>query len=140
MLFRSLRHFPLPKKVGKRYLERMIIAEVLDAIPFKEEEVDISWRLLREYGAHGALAIAVPKANIDAQVKLCSETGLKPKAAYAKATALALMAGADDASVGHWEAEHVDVGVGRWEEDRAEVQEPRNGVGLRLGETKKQYK
>lgn len=104
-----LRHFPLPKKVGKRYLERMIIAEVLDAIPFKEEEVDISWRLLREYGAHGALAIAVPKANIDAQVKLCSETGLKPKAAYAKATALALMAGADDAIVVHLESEHVAV-------------------------------
>ncbi len=104
-----IRHFPLPDKVRKRYLERMIVAEVLDGIPFEEDEVDISWRLRRDTGSHEALAIAVPKASINSQVKLAGETGLKPKAAYAQATALTLMADADDAIVVHLEPDHLAV-------------------------------
>ena len=95
-----VRHLQLPK-VKSRYLRQVILSEVLNTIPFDQEEVDISWRLRRRDGGREAFAVAVLKSNVDAQVRLVKDAGLRPSAAYAKATALAFLAGAPDAIVAH---------------------------------------
>ena len=95
-----MRHLHLPNISG-RYLEPTIVSEVLESIPFGADEVDISWHRQRSGSGQEVVAVAVPKENINGQVRLARGAGLTPKAAYSKASALALAAGFPDAIVIH---------------------------------------
>lgn len=95
-----MRYLQLPNVSG-RYLEPTIVSEVLETIPFGADEVDIFWRRRRSGPGQEVIAVAVPRGNIDGQVRLAREAGLSPKAAYSKASALTLAAGFPDAIVIH---------------------------------------
>lgn len=97
-----MRHLQVPKVTG-RYLEPMIISEVLDAIPFERKEVDISWRLVKGQNEQSVFAVTLPKDRVDTQVRLVRDSGLIPAAAYSKANVLALAAGIPNAIVVHLE-------------------------------------
>jgi hypothetical protein len=100
-----MRHLQIPK-VRLRYLEPVVVSEVLESLPFSKDEVDISWQLHRDKDEEGqsVYAIALPKQRVDSQVKLVKESGLVPAAAYSKASALALAAGVSDGILVHLEA------------------------------------
>ena len=55
-----LRHIPLPDVKG-RYLKEIVTAEVLDSVPFAQDEVDIQWRIEQGDGIREASVIAVPR-------------------------------------------------------------------------------
>lgn len=93
-----MRHFQLPRS-GGRYLENMVVSEVLDTIPFDGDEVDIMWRGQRNRTGQDVIAIAVPKDKIDGRVRLARDAGLPPRAAYSRASALAFAAGFPDSIV-----------------------------------------
>ena len=97
-----MRRLQVPKVTG-RYLEPMIISEVLDAIPFERKEVDIAWHLTKGQDEQSVFAITLPKDRVDSQVRLIRDSGLYPAAAYSKATVLALAAGIPNAIVVHLE-------------------------------------
>ena len=97
-----MRHLQVPKVTG-RYLEPMIISEVLDAIPFDKKEVDISWHLVKGEDEQSVFAVTLPKDRVDSQVRLVRDSGLYPAAAYSKANVLALAAGVPNAIVVHLE-------------------------------------
>ena len=97
-----VRQFQLPKVRG-RYLEPMVVSEVLDTIPFAREEVDISWRSDKRREGQDILAVAVPRQRVDSQVRFAKDAGLPPKAAYSKASALALATGLSDVILVHLE-------------------------------------
>ena len=97
-----MRQLQVPKVTG-RYLEPMIVSEVLDAIPFDKKEVDISWRLVKAQDEQSVFAVTLPKDRVDSQVRLVRDSGLFPAAAYSKANVLALAAGIPDAIIVHLE-------------------------------------
>ena len=97
-----MRNLQVPKVTG-RYLEPMIVSEVLDAIPFDRKEVDISWRLVKGQDEQSVFAVTLPKDRVDSQVRLVRDSGLYPAAAYSKANVLALAAGIPNAIVVHLE-------------------------------------
>ena len=97
-----MRHLQVPKVTG-RYLEPMVVSEVLDAIPFDKKEVDISWRLVRGQDEQSVFAVTLPKDRVNSQVRLVRDSGLFPAAAYSKANVLALAAGIPNAIVVHLE-------------------------------------
>ena len=79
-----MRHLQVPKVTG-RYLEPMIVSEVLDVIPFEKKEVDITWHMVKEQDEQSVFAVTLPKARVDSQVRLVKDSGLFPAAAYSKA-------------------------------------------------------
>jgi Tfp pilus assembly PilM family ATPase len=87
-----MRRLRIPKVRG-RYLQPVVTSEVLDSIPFDEDEVDLTWTLERNDEEQSVFAIALPKQRVDSQVSLVKEAGLIPAAAYSKAAALALASG-----------------------------------------------
>ena len=93
-----MRYIQLPN-MSSRYLEPTIVSEVLETIPFGAAEVDISWQRQRSGSGQEVVAVAVPRENIDSRVRLARGAGLTPKAAYSKASALALAAGFPEAIV-----------------------------------------
>ena len=97
-----MRHLQVPK-VNGRYLNPMIVSEVLDAIPFDKKEVDISWRLVKGQTEQSVFAVTLPKDRVDSQVQLVRDSGLFPAAAYSKANVLALASGIPNAIVVHLE-------------------------------------
>ena len=97
-----MRHLQVPKVTG-RYLEPMIVSEVLDAIPFEKKEVDITWHMVKEQDEQSVFAVTLPKARVDSQVRLVKDSGLFPAAAYSKANVLALATGIPNAIVVHLE-------------------------------------
>jgi len=97
-----MRHLQVPKVTG-RYLEPMIVSEVLDAIPFDKKEVDISWHLVKGQDEQSVFAVTLPKDRVDSQVRLVRDSGLYPAAAYSKANVLALAVGVPNAIVVHLE-------------------------------------
>jgi hypothetical protein len=101
-----IRHLRVPK-ARSSLLRQMIDSEVLETIPFEEEEVDISWKVRRDSVGQEAFAIAVPKASTDAQVQLIRDADVSPSAAYAKAVALAFAAGLPNGIVLHIEEDRV---------------------------------
>ena len=80
-----IRHLRLPK-VRRSYLDEMVLSEVLETLPFEQDEVDIRWHLRQDQTDTEAFAVAVPKSNIDGQVQLIKEAGLSPSAAYPEST------------------------------------------------------
>ena len=97
-----MRHLQVPKVTG-RYLEPMVVSEILEAIPFDKKEVDISWHLVKSQDDPSVFAVTLPKNRVDSQVRLLRDSGLIPAAAYSKANVLALAAGVPDALVVHLE-------------------------------------
>ncbi len=93
-----IRHFTLTK-VGKHYLEQVVLSEILDSIPFPREDVDIFWQAKRVGDEREVFAVAVAKQAMDSHVQQLRAAGLRPRAAYAKAVALASVAGVPDAVV-----------------------------------------
>lgn len=87
-----MRHLQIPRVRG-RYLEPVVVSEVLDSLPFSKDEVDIAWQLQKGEEGQSVFAVALPKERADAQVKFVREAGLIPEAAYSKASALALSSG-----------------------------------------------
>ena len=97
-----MRHLQVPKVTG-RYLEPMVVSEVLEAIPFDRKEVDISWRLMKDQDNQSVFAVTLPKNRVDSQVRMVRDSGLIPAAAYSKANVPALAAGVPNALVLHLE-------------------------------------
>jgi hypothetical protein len=95
-----MRHLRIPKVRG-RYLEPVVISEVLESLPFHKDEVDITWQLEKGEEGQSVFAIALPKQRVDLQVKVVKEAGLIPVAAYSKAAALALSCGVTDGIIVH---------------------------------------
>jgi hypothetical protein len=91
-----MRRLRIPKVRGK-YLQPVVTSEVLDSIPFDEDEVDLAWTLDKNDEEPSVFAIALPKQRVNSQVSLMKEAGLIPAAAYSKAAALALASGVPNA-------------------------------------------
>ena len=84
-----IRHLSLPK-INRRYFKQVVLSEVLDTIPFTEDEVDIAWWVKKNGIGHDVVAVITPKAAIDHQVQLLKAAGNRPAAAYPRALALAI--------------------------------------------------
>ncbi len=95
-----MRHMRLPR-VARRYVQQVILSEVLDSIPFSAEEVDVTWQLRRTETGQEVVAVAVPKVAMDSHVQAVREARMRPVATYSKATALAFAAGLPDVIVLH---------------------------------------
>lgn len=103
-------------QVGRRYLGRVVEAEVLGTIPFNGSEVDISWCIRRSTDGQEVFAVSVPKKAIDDRVSLATEGGASPSAAYSTTTSLAFAAGIPSALIIHVEGSSVSiVRVQNWE-------------------------
>lgn len=94
-LMRCLRLPP----VRRRYLAEVVASEVLESVPFSEAEVDLAWQARANGAGPEVFAVAVPKDAVDGHVRFLREAGLRPRAAYAKAVALAHAAGLPDAMI-----------------------------------------
>jgi len=99
-----MRNIQIPRVRG-HYLEPVVLAEVLDSLPFGKDEVDIFWRAQKDSETHSIFAVALPKKRLDSQVNAAKEAGLHPAAAYSKAVALALASGVPNGVVVHLEAD-----------------------------------
>ena len=83
-----LRHLHLPK-MRRRYLQDVIEAEVNETLPFSLEEIDLAWHAQKNGTGQDVMAVAVSKQTMDAHVQLLADAGLRPKAVYPRALALA---------------------------------------------------
>ena len=97
-----MRHLRLPR-TGRQHLKEIIHAEVVGSIPFDPFEVDISWLLRGDTAGHEVIAAAVPKGQMDSQVRLFDEAGGSLKAVYSKESALAFAVDVPDAIIVHLE-------------------------------------
>ncbi|MFQ5874792.1 MAG: PilN domain-containing protein, partial [Dehalococcoidia bacterium] len=100
-----MRYLELPK-MRRRYLDQAVASEILETIPFSQEEVDLTWEVRSEGEDQEVLAVALSKEVVDEQVQLLAGSGIRPKAAYSKAVALAHAAGVSDGIVLHIEQSH----------------------------------
>ena len=91
-----IRQLRLPR-IGRRYISQVVFSEVLETIPFSEDQVDITWRRRRAGAWDEIVAVAVPREDMDRHVALLKEAGSRPGAAYAWATSLAAAGGVSDA-------------------------------------------
>ena len=103
-LYTTLMRFLQVPRVRGRFFEPMVVSEVLEAIPFNEDEVDITWHSLKDTDRQSVFAVTLPKERVDRQVRLLKEGGLIPAAAYSKASVPALVAGVPSAIVVHLES------------------------------------
>lgn len=83
------RQFHLPQ-ASRSYVQPMVIAEVLDTIPFSRDEVEIAWHSQHVRDGYEVVAVAAPRSTVDNQVRFAREAGLTPRGTYSKASALAL--------------------------------------------------
>ena len=95
-----MRHLQLPK-MRRRFRDDVVKSEVMETIPFSEEQVDLAWQARSNGQGHDVFAIAVSKSEMASQIRLLTDAGLRPRAAYAKATALAHAANITDGIVVH---------------------------------------
>lgn len=84
-----------------RYLPEVITSEVMETIPFTVEETDLTWQVRKNGVGLNVFATAISKAKVDEHVHLLRQAGLRPRAAYSKATALAHAAGIEDGIIAH---------------------------------------
>lgn len=94
----SVLHLP---QVGRRYLDRVVTTEALEAVSFSGEEVDVVWQGQKEEDGITVAATVLPRSGVDARVAWLRGQGLCPAAAYAQATALALAAVESDVLLLH---------------------------------------
>ena len=100
-----LRRFQLPKFKSK-YLDPVIVSEVLETIPFDEKEVDVAWQYRQNDGGNEVFATAVPKSVVDSHIEVLRGLSIQPSAAYSRGTALAYAVGVPNAIVVHVAPEH----------------------------------
>ena len=93
-----IRQLKIPK-TGRRFRSQIITSEVINTIPFSEEETDLAWQARRNGTGQEVLAIVFSKEAIDEHVQLLAETGIYPRAIYSKAMALAHAANVQDGIV-----------------------------------------
>ncbi|HEU0020448.1 MAG TPA: hypothetical protein VFR55_02060 [Dehalococcoidia bacterium] len=97
------RQLRVPKVKG-RYLEPVVLSEVLASLPFAREEVEIAWQVQQENAEDDSVfAVAMPKQRLEAQIMAAREAGLVPAAAYSKSAALASVSGVLNGIVIHLE-------------------------------------
>lgn len=85
--------------VGRRYLPQVVASEVLETIPYSEEEVEIAWRRGKAGAELEVLAFAVPKHTLEGHVALLRRVRRRPAALYSRGASLAMVAGAPDALI-----------------------------------------
>ena len=95
-----LRHIPLPDVKGK-FLKEIVNTEVLNSVPFAQDEVDIQWRIEQGEGIREASVIAIPRARMDDQIKVLRNSQLAPAAVYSKAASLAVAVARPDVFILH---------------------------------------
>ncbi|MEX2431238.1 MAG: hypothetical protein WD645_04890, partial [Dehalococcoidia bacterium] len=95
-----VRYFERPP-VGRRFLKEVMATEIANALPFELDEVDLQWKSFQDGQGPEVVAAAVPHETLDEHITLLQAVGIRPSAAYAKASALALAAGHADAIVAH---------------------------------------
>ena len=95
-----MRQLQLPK-IPKRYINSVIVSEVLEIVPFSEEEIDVPWQTRKTDQGNDIYAVAVPKKAINEHVEVLKGMNIQPSAAYSRATALAFAAGVSNAVVLH---------------------------------------
>ena len=108
-LYTSLTRYLAFPKIQSRYLQKVVMAEVLDTIPYTEGDVDIVWQLKKKGSRQEGYAVAVPRKAMDAHVRLLRGANIRPAALYSRANVLALAAGVPDAIVVHFEASRLGV-------------------------------
>jgi hypothetical protein len=87
------RQLQVPKVKG-RYLEPVVLSEVLESLPFAREEVEIAWQIQQHNAEDDSIfAVAMPRQRLDEQVSAARAAGLIPAAAYSKSAALASVSG-----------------------------------------------
>lgn len=96
------RQLQIPK-VKSRYLEPVVLSEVLETLPFSKEEVEIAWQIQDGNEGNSVFAVAMPKQRLNNQVMAVKEAGLAPAAAYSKSAALASVSGVLNGVVIHLE-------------------------------------
>ncbi len=99
-------HAPLARrlhltKIRRGYHDQVVTAEALESIPFAEHEIDLTWQTRKNGAEEEVHAVAISKQAIDSRVRLLAEAGVRPRAAYSKAIALAHAANLRDAIVAH---------------------------------------
>ncbi|MCH7625668.1 MAG: hypothetical protein IIC83_07065, partial [Chloroflexi bacterium] len=100
-----LRSFQLPKFRSK-YLDPVILSEVLETIPFDERDVDVAWQYRQNNSGNEVFATAVPKTVVDKHIEVLRGLNVQPSAAYSRGTALAYAVGVPNAIVVHLAPEH----------------------------------
>ena len=104
-----MRHFTVPS-IGRRYQESVIMSEVVDSVPFQEDEIDIKWHLTKDKDAQKVAAAVVQRKTIDEHVQLLEGSILRrPSATFSQATALAVATGVPDAIILHIGAEQAAI-------------------------------
>lgn len=95
-----LRHVPVPDVKG-RFLKEIVNAEVLNSVPFTQDEVDIQWRIEQSDGIREASVIAIPRNRINDHVRFLRDSQLAPSAIYSKAASLAAAVARPDVFILH---------------------------------------
>lgn len=95
-----LRHIPLPDVKG-RFLREIVNAEVMNSVPFSQDEVDIKWKVEQTEEAKEASVMAIPRERMDHQISLLRSSNLAPSAVYSKASSLAVAVGHRDVFILH---------------------------------------
>lgn len=98
-------------RMPRRYVERVVKSEVLDTVPFAEDEVDITWQLERGRETDSVFALAAPQQAVDNRINLLKEADVRPVATYSQAMALALAVGAPEAIVVYTDSSRAGVTV-----------------------------
>ncbi len=92
------RHMQLPK-MRRRYIEQVVLSELQETTPFALDEMDLTWQARNNGTDHDILAVATSRGTIDNHVRAMAEAGVRARAVFSKATALAHAAGVSDAIV-----------------------------------------
>lgn len=95
-----LRHIPLPDVKG-RFLKEIVNAEVMNSVPFAQDEVDIQWRIEEGGETREASVMAIPRNRMDNQITLIRSSNLAPAAVYSKSASLAVAVGLRDVFILH---------------------------------------
>lgn len=95
-----LRHIPLPDVKGQ-LLRDIVNTEVLNSVPFDQDEVDIQWRVEQGEDTREASVIAIPRDRMDDQIRLLRRSQLAPSAIYSKAASLAVAVARTDVFILH---------------------------------------
>ena len=92
------RHMQLPK-MRRRYIEQVVLSELQETTPFALDEMDLTWQARNNGTDHDILAVATSRETVDNHVRAMAEAGVRARAVFSKATALAHAAGVSDAIV-----------------------------------------
>lgn len=95
-----MRNIQVPK-IPKKYMDSVVVSEVLETVPFTDEEVDIPWQFKRSGDGSDVFAVAVPKKAVDEHVETLKSLDVHPNAAYSRSTGLAFAVGIANAVVVH---------------------------------------